>query len=76
MDFLKLHINGKPALFKIHSIEGIIPALDGKTNKPKANKCVVVSNMEGMTHEVDETFDEVFEALTAMELEIIEFAND
>lgn len=76
MDFLKLTIKGKPSLFRLTSIEGVLPATDpkGKT-LPGA---FIVSSMEGMSQHVEETVEQVEEALTFYEVEIegIDVAND
>lgn len=76
MDFLKLHIKGKPALWRLGSIEGVLPATDTKGKYLKGS--FVVSNMEGMSQHVDETLEEIEEALAFYEVEIegIEVAND
>jgi hypothetical protein len=76
MDFLKLHIKGRPALWRLNSIEGVLPATDAKGKYLKGS--YVVSNMEGMSQHVDETMEEIEEALAFYEVEIegIEVANE
>jgi hypothetical protein len=75
MEFLRLHINGRPALFRLDSIEGVLPP----TMSPRGvapQGCFVVSNMDGMSHLVDENFDDVETALAGLEIDIIDVAND
>jgi len=76
MDFLKLHVKGRPALWRLTSIEGVLPAQDAKGKYLKGS--YIVSNMEGMSQHVDEGIDEIEEALSFYEVEIegIEAAND
>jgi hypothetical protein len=69
MDFLQLTVNGKPALFRIAMINGVIPPLKGKGT-------LIVSGDQELTLQVDESFEEICEALNALEVEILECAND
>jgi hypothetical protein len=75
MDFLKLHINGEPALFRVDLINGVLPL---KAFQPalKGKGCYIVCGDDELSRQVDEPFDEVLEAICTYDVEIFEGAND
>lgn len=69
MDFLKLHHKGKPFIVSLNGLNGAIPAIKG-------DKYVLVHDDENMCREFDESFDDLMEAMTVLEVEIMDIAND
>ena len=70
MDFLKFHINGKPILVRRDLIYGVIPP------NQKGKKYALATADEHLDGEVDESFEDIEEALNLIDVEIMDVANN
>jgi hypothetical protein len=68
MTFILLHQKGHPILLKLDIINMVYKSKTGKT--------VIDTSMEGCDLEVDESFDDVFQCLNELVVDVDLYAND